>query len=181
MPAFLPDTIQDGAAVFREDAPHIARTLRHRVGDEIDAVDGQGHTLVCRLTAVSPKRVEAKVLSCREAGTEPAVRITVYQAICKNQKMESVVQKCSELGAVSIVPVQTQHSEIPAKDYQKRQPRLQKIAREAIKQCGRSFVPQVGDACRLLDCDLSAYDLTLCVAGAAGRRIVSLRTVGGLV
>lgn len=162
MPAFLPDTIQDGVAVFLEDAPHIARTLRHSVGDEIDAVDGQGHTLVCRLTAVSPKRVEAKVLSCREAGTEPAIRITVYQAICKNQKMESVVQKCSELGAVSIVPVQTQHSEIPAKDYQKRQPRLQKIAREAIKQCGRSFVPQVGDACRLLDCDLSAYDLTLC-------------------
>ena len=151
MPAFLPDTIQDGAAVFLEDAPHIARTLRHSVGDEIDAVDGQGHTLVCRLTAVSPKRVEAKVLSCREAGTEPAVRITVYQAICKNQKMESVVQKCSELGAVSIVPVQTQHSEIPAKDYQKRQPRLQKIARgghQAVRAqlcaAGRGCLPPAG-------------------------------------
>lgn len=154
---------------FLEDAPHIARTLRHSIGDEISAVDGQGHALVCRLTAVSPKRVEAQVLSCREAGTEPAIRITVYQAICKNQKMESVVQKCSELGAVSIVPVQTQHSEIPAKDYQKRQPRLQRIAREAIKQCGRSFVPQVGDACRLLDCDLSAYDLTLCAYETAPR------------
>ena len=122
MPAFLPDSIRDGAAVFLEDAPHIARTLRHSIGDEISAVDGQGHALVCRLTAVSPKRVEAEVLSCRAAGTEPALRVTVYQAICKNQK----------------------------------------IAREAIKQCGRSFVPQVGYACRLLDCDLSAYDLTLC-------------------
>ena len=126
--------------IFLEDAPHIARTLRHSVGDEIDAVDGQGHMLVCRLTAVSSKRVEAKVLSCREAGTEPAVRITVYQAICKNQKMESVVQKCSELGAVSIVPVQTQHSEIPAKDHQKRQPRLQRSPPgEAIKQCGAAL------------------------------------------
>ena len=46
---------------------------------------------------------------------------------------------------------------------------LQRIAREAIKQCGRSFVPQVGDACRLLDCDLSAYDLTLCAYETAPR------------
>lgn len=162
MPAFLPDTMTDDTAVFLEDAPHIARILRHKVGDEISAVDGRGHVLVCRLTAVSPKRVEAEVVQSREAGTEAALRVTVYQAICKNQKMETVVQKCSELGAERIVPIQTQYSEIPASDYQKRQPRLQKIAREAIKQCGRSFVPQVGDAKRLLDCDFSAYDLVLC-------------------
>lgn len=162
MPKFLPDQVQEGKAVFLEDAPHIARTLRHVKGDEIQAVDGQGHLLTCQLTLVTPKRVEAAVMESRRADSESAVAVTVFQAICKNQKMESVVQKCSELGAVEIVPVQTQYSEISAADYQKRLPRLQKVAREAVKQCGRAVVPRIGEPRRLLTCDFSAYSLTLC-------------------
>lgn len=178
MPKFLPDQIQDGKAVFLEDAPHIARTLRHVSGDEIQAVDGQGHLLTCRLALVTPKRVEAAVVESRRAGSESAVAVTVFQAICKNQKMESVVQKCSELGAVEIVPVQTQYSEISAADYQKRLPRLQKVAREAVKQCGRAVVPRVGAPRRLLACDFSAYSLTLCAYEAERR--TGLKTALGL-
>ena len=92
MPMFLPDEIKAGRAVFIEDAPHIARTLRHTAGDTIRAVDGQGHVLTCRLTEVSPKKVIADITQCQDAGTEPEMRITVVQAICKNQKMEQVVR-----------------------------------------------------------------------------------------
>ena len=62
----------------------------------------------------------------------------------KGDKLDTVIQKCVELGAVKIVPVAMKRSVAVIKDSDKKQKRMQRIAYEAAKQCGRAIVPEIG-------------------------------------
>ena len=77
---------------------------------------------------------------------EPPVRITLYQAMPKGDKLEFIVQKAVELGAAEIVPVLTSRciSRPDPRTMEKKRERLQKIALEAAKQSGRGMIPRVG-------------------------------------
>ena len=87
------------------------------------------------------------VLEKHPNDSEPSVRVTLYQALPKGDKMEFIVQKAVELGAVRIVPMLTKRcvSRPDAKSMQKKLVRYQKVAKEAAKQCGRGMVPEVGE------------------------------------
>ena len=76
---------------------------------------------------------------------ESPLHITVYQGLPKSDKMDYIVQKCVELGAVSIVPVATARAVVKLHDEEKKRTRWQKIALEAAKQCGRGIIPTVGN------------------------------------
>jgi 16S rRNA (uracil1498-N3)-methyltransferase len=77
--------------------------------------------------------------------TEPSVKVTLYQAMPKSDKMELIIQKAVELGVSAIVPVQTKRcvSRPDAKSMAKKLERYNRIALEAAKQCGRGRIPQV--------------------------------------
>ena len=77
---------------------------------------------------------------------------TLMQSIYKNEKMDFLVQKVSELGITKIVPVITERTVVKivdAKKEEKKQERWQKIALEACKQCGRSRIPEITKAVKL--------------------------------
>ncbi len=125
------------------DAQHAARVLRLAPGDEVELLDG-----VCRyaarLTEVSKEGVIAEILSALP-DHEPNVRVTLYQGLPKAEKMEFILQKCTELGVYAVVPVQMERCvvQLSGKDGEKKRERWQRIAREAAKQCGRARVPEV--------------------------------------
>ena len=76
---------------------------------------------------------------------EPNQTITLYQALPKGDKLDFIVQKAVELGASRIVPVQTRFcvAKSDTHSFEKKRVRLQKIALEAAKQCGRGVIPEV--------------------------------------
>ena len=151
MPRFFIDAsdvyAEEDACLIRitgEDAHHITHVLRTRLGEEITACDNAG--VVYRTVLESAgETVLLRVLEQSAADTEPPYIATVYQALVKGDKMETVIQKAVETGASVIVPVATSRAvvKLDEKDARKKTERWQKIAHEAAKQCGRGVIPQV--------------------------------------
>lgn len=148
MPRFFVNTVEgDYAVVTGEDARHIAKSLRMKVGEPVILCDGRGTDYHCALTSIREDQVELSVLSSEPSRGEPALEAVLYQAVPKSDKMELIVQKAVELGVSKIVPVLTERciSRPDFKAAQKKRERYQKIALEAAKQCGRGKIPQVED------------------------------------
>ena len=127
-----------------EDASHITRSLRMKAGDSLVVCDMAGVEYDCKLTSVG-ETVFADVISERKTDTEPPYKATLYQALVKGDKFDTVVQKAVECGASRIVPVLTERCvvRLTKKDCEKKRARWQRIADEAAKQCGRGALVEV--------------------------------------
>ena len=142
---FTQDITEAGGCITGEDAKHIAKVLRMKVGDELTVCDTKGRDYDCMIEKIGAGEVRLKVLSVAPSQSEPDVRVHLYQAMPKADKMETIIQKAVELGAASITPVMTRRcvSRPDAKSMDKKLVRYNRIALEAAKQCGRGVVPPV--------------------------------------
>lgn len=127
-----------------EDAHHIGRSLRMRTGEQL-TVCAEGMDYECEITRITDSEVYLQPLSVNPCAAEPSVKVTLYQAIPKQDKLAEIVQKAVELGACEIVPVLTARCvSRPSKaDFEKKRQRLRKIAVSAAKQSGRGIIPEV--------------------------------------
>ena len=144
---FLPDgSFENGEAVIKgSDARHISLSLRMAVGDPIVLCDTRENDYSCVISEITPELVRAEILSVSHSASEPPCMITLYQAIAKGEKMDTVVQKAVELGVSCIVPVRSERciAKIAPDAEESKVKRWQKIASEAAGQCGRGIIPQV--------------------------------------
>lgn len=146
MPRFFTQDINEAdGCITGEDAKHISKVLRMKVGDELTVCDTKGRDYDCMIEEIGAGEVRLKVLSVAPSQSEPDVRVHLYQAMPKADKMETIIQKAVELGAASITPVMTRRcvSRPDAKSMDKKLVRYNRIALEAAKQCGRGVVPPV--------------------------------------
>jgi 16S rRNA (uracil1498-N3)-methyltransferase len=163
-----PERIRDGRVVFdRDESRHLARVLRLRSGDTVVAADGAGHEYTVRLETVGKETTGTVLAAAGDNQRESPVRITLFQAVPKGDKMETIVRACTELGVARIVPVLTERTivTLDAGRWRDRARRWQRIAKEAAKQCGRAVVPPV-DVPRAIDDVLAGGDdpdLRLCL------------------
>ncbi len=166
MPRFFTETINESKGIITgDDAKHIAKVLRMHAGEKLIACDCQGFDYDCVIENLSDKEVELSVERKYLSETEPSVRVTLYQAMPKSDKMELIIQKAVELGVSAIVPVQTKRcvSRPDAKSMAKKLERYNRIALEAAKQCGRGRIPQVlpmldyGEAIKAMKEDQRAF------------------------
>jgi 16S rRNA (uracil1498-N3)-methyltransferase len=125
------------------DLRHIRTVLRKQPGDLLTLLDGRGGEYAVRIRELGKDAVVTAVLDRREREVKgPAV--ILGQGIAKADKMDWVVQKATELGVSSIVPLITERTIVKVKDEEKRVSRWLKICREAAMQCGRPDIPAVG-------------------------------------
>ena len=127
-----------------ENAAH-AKVLRLKAGEQVITCDGDGMECCCEVVSVQPDRVVLTVLSRQESRTEAAVRVSMYMAYPKADKLEHVIQKATELGAHEIVAFPSARcvSRPDEKSLRKKVERWQKIAASAAEQSGRGRIPQV--------------------------------------
>ena len=148
----------DRAVIDGELLKHIKTVLRMHSGDELTLCDGEG---VFYDAVLTDDISEAEIAKKYPAPTEPKLKITLFQAIPKNPKLEFIIQKATEIGVAKIVPVNT--ARIVAKiEKDSKLERLRKIAREAAAQSRRGIVPEVADpvsfaeaVCMAAQCDLA--------------------------
>ncbi len=128
-----------------DSARHIALSLRMAVGDSLTVSDGEDRVYGCALASVTPSAVECRVLSEERGEGEPPFPIHLYMAYPKGDKMETVIQKATELGATSVTPFFSSRCiRRPAEEKNNRlTERYNKIAKEAAAQCGRCRIPTV--------------------------------------
>lgn len=148
MPRFFvkPDQIVDGkVTICGDDASHISFSLRMAKGEHIFVSDGTGCEYDCVLVDFLPGTVIGEIVSSQTNSSEPPLRIYLYQALPKGDKLETVIQKAVECGVHEIIPFESDHCVVKVKaDAEERKTiRRNRIAEEAAKQCGRGYIPRV--------------------------------------
>jgi len=136
------DAIQPTVTVTGDEFHHSVRVVRLREGEEIEVFDRAGK--MARATVESIAKDHA-VLNVGEeiASREPAFEVHLAMAIIQLEKFELVLQKATELGVRSIVPLVTDRIELRAERYAGKHERWERIVFEAVKQSGRSVVPSI--------------------------------------
>ncbi len=131
-------------ALTDENAQH-ARVLRIKSGEEVLVCDGQGTELLCVVSEVESNCVSLQVIKRQESETEACVRVSVYMAFPKADKLEHVIQKATELGAYEIIAFPSARcvSRPDEKSLKKKLERWKKIAVSAAEQSGRGRIPNV--------------------------------------
>jgi 16S rRNA (uracil1498-N3)-methyltransferase len=120
-----------------EEHRHLTRVLRLRTGDRVELLDGETITLA-QIVRIDKEQTVVQALETLPS-REPNTRLTLYLGSLKGEKMDWVLQKAQELGAYAFVPVLMKRSIGQGGKTE----RLQRIAREAQKQCGRARVLSV--------------------------------------
>ena len=137
---FLIDSGAVGDTAYLPDgeAAHARRVLRVKPGDRAVLIDKNGALYEAEFLEVG-ERVSARIHS-RLPDARPQVALTLYQGLPKFDKLEFIVQKAAELGAARVVPVMMRRSvvKLTCEEGAKKKERLEKIALEAMKQCGRA-------------------------------------------
>lgn len=163
MHRFIAQRVDECHAVLSmEESAHAERVLRMQAGDACQALmEGE-------IYAASIEKVQGEILLRlheKLPSPEPALSVTLYQGLPKGEKMEWIIQKCTEVGVKRIVPVLFSRciTKWEKKDDEKKLPRLQRIAAEATKQSGRAQVPVIEAPITLprLCQRLPAHDLCL--------------------
>lgn len=120
------------------EAEHATRVLRLRDGDHIEAINGKGQSAEVTLR-VRGDTVQLEYAGKTETSRIPLPDFTLEMAVLKGDAMEWVVEKSVELGVKKFIPVITDHTVVQMKHKgpEAFQQRWQKIADQALKQCGR--------------------------------------------
>lgn len=148
MPRFFVDSQSiegEYITIKGDDAHHISFSLRMAAGEEITVCDGKGNEYACELFRLDGETVSAKIKEKRKGEGESPVEIHLYQAFPKGDKLELIIQKAVELGVKSITPFESERcvKRPKADKIDKQLLRMNKIAFEAAKQCGRACLPEV--------------------------------------
>ena len=132
----------DTARLPEGEARHALTVLRLSAGDQVQLILEE--TLFSAVITSVSDGVQARLVSALPS-PEPSVRVTLLQGLPKADKMDWIVQKCTEAGVFSIVPVQMPRcvAKTDAKDGARKAERWRRIALEAAKQSGRTHVPDV--------------------------------------
>jgi 16S rRNA (uracil1498-N3)-methyltransferase len=129
-------------------AHQIINVLRMREGARICVLDNTGWEYEVELGLLTRSEAQGTVVRRTLAKNEPRTKITVYQALLKADRFETVIQKCTELGAVSFVPLVTARTVVGAVGEidSPRVRRWQRVAIEAAEQSGRGRLPTIHPA-----------------------------------
>ena len=129
----------------REEAEHLTRVLRLGVGDTVAVFDGRGREFLARVAGAVRRDVRVQLISRVEPAAEPAVPLTLVQAILKGEKMDEVVRDAVMLGVAAIQPIVTKRTEVTVAALIKgaRLDRWRRVALASVKQSRRAVVPDI--------------------------------------
>lgn len=127
------------------DVNHIMNVLRFEVGDELVLCDGLGYDYKCSIDSLTKEVIRCTIQSKELSKSELPLKVSLYQGAPKQDKLETIIQKCVELGVYDIKPVVMQRSivKFDAKKIHKKVERWQKISASAAKQSKRGIIPKV--------------------------------------
>jgi len=144
------NVVENGGSItiHGSEVHHIINVLRKKKGDLLNFFDGRGCEYKARIISIRKEKepaVETIVLEKLKTAKEPEVRIRLFQCIPKGDKMDLLVQKCTEIGIHEIVPVVSERTIVRPSGgrFETKIERWRKIARSASEQSGRNTIPAV--------------------------------------
>ncbi|WP_240416943.1 16S rRNA (uracil(1498)-N(3))-methyltransferase [Paenibacillus periandrae] len=128
-----------------DDAHHLVRVMRAKEGEQVIVSDGESREALVRIRELDKDQVTADIVELLSMNHEANVEVWIAQSLPKGDKMETVIQKGTEIGAARFIPFISERTvvQLDAKKEGKRVERWQKIAKEAAEQAHRNRVPVV--------------------------------------
>jgi 16S rRNA (uracil1498-N3)-methyltransferase len=160
-------------------AHQIRNVLRMKSGDHIIVLDNTGCEYTVALTKVGWQDVVCEVISKQQAQAEPRTQITLYQSLLAREKFEWVLQKCTEVGVASFVPIVTKRSIVRGQGAitPRKLSRWRDIITEAAEQSGRGRIPQLDAPVNFVDAVSRISDFDRCLIGSPGAAGSSVREI----
>ena len=144
---FAPDLDpgDESVSLPRDEAEHLARVLRLGADDRVAVFDGRGHEFAARVVSVGRREARVQILTRIDPVPEPAVALTLAQAVLKAEKMDEIVRDAVMLGAAAIQPVVSRRSEVTVAALMKgaRVERWRRVALASVKQSRRAVLPDI--------------------------------------
>lgn len=126
--------------IYGQEAHHISRVMRHKVGDVIYVTDGEGNEYQCTIDKIN-NHIEANIVNINRKAREPKIKIALAQSVIKGFRMDIVIEKATELGVNEIIPVITDRT--IAQVSERKVERFKNIAYAALKSSTRTLLPQI--------------------------------------
>lgn len=140
-----PDTvIADEILLSEQESHHIARVLRLQVGTPLQLLDGRGNIHDAEIIVLG-RQAKLKILSSVHLKRED-IPLRVCQSVLKGQKMELLMQKCTELGVSEFTPYYSERCQLKKTELSKisrKYERWQRVIEEACKQCNNPIMMQL--------------------------------------
>jgi 16S rRNA (uracil1498-N3)-methyltransferase len=131
--------------ILGDDAHHLLKVLRVHEGHQVICCDGISREAIVEITELTKGLITAVIVERLEINNEPKTKVWIAQSLPKADKMETVIQKCTEIGAVRFIPFISDRTivQYDHKKEAKRLERWEKIAKEAAEQSHRNRIPTV--------------------------------------
>jgi 16S rRNA (uracil1498-N3)-methyltransferase len=148
MPVFFiaAGQINNGTVTVTGDLlDHLRASLRVRTGERIWTGDERRQRYLVKVTHVDRRALQGRVIEQRSGPAPTAPRLLIGQSIVKGERMDWAIQKSTELGAATIVPLVSEQTIVRPKQRRagSQQERWQRIAREAAQQSERWDIPMI--------------------------------------
>lgn len=174
-----------GLALDEGEAHYLGHVLRLKRGDRLVVFNGNGTERDASVDSLQRRGAMLTLAAARPPLPESSLDLTLIQALPKSDAMDLIVQKVTELGVRTLVPVYTEHSvvKLDTERSERRADHWRKIARSACEQCGRHTPPHIEPATPLaaaLDA-LPAAKTRLALDPAAERSLGGAAPVSGLI
>ena len=165
---FIENRFIDGqsAQITGKDVNHLKNVLRLKVGEKVNVFDGTGIEYHAVIASIETGTILIDLNEQFTSNLDSPVKVTIGQGFLKDKKMDTLVRNLTELGMVKWIPFMASRS-IPKPDKKrlaKRRERWQGIARESLKQCLLSRLPEINDTVSYDDlltlsdgCDLKLF------------------------
>lgn len=145
--------IEEGKiTINNDDVNHIKNVLRLAIKEQIEISNSDtGESFVCKILDFENNLVHCEIKDKIEDSSETSIHLHILQGLPKSDKMELIIQKCTELGAKEFTPVALNRCivKLNGKDEVKKIERWQKISEVAAKQSKRSIIPKVNSVVKL--------------------------------
>jgi 16S rRNA (uracil1498-N3)-methyltransferase len=130
------------ATLAGDEARHLTKVLRARIGDTVTLFDGAGRSWSARITLIGRSEVELEAGEVREQTVVQMPAVTLAVALPKGERQKWLVEKLTELGVARLVPLVTERGVAEATPAAVE--RMQRGVIEACKQCGRDRLMSIG-------------------------------------
>ena len=142
---YVPDLVQAGEELelSGEEFHHAVKVVRARAGEEVELFDGKGHTAAATVRSVGSESARLVITDRFLPSRESEFQLTMACALIAPEKFELVLQKGCELGVPVFLPLLTDRTDKGHMRLASKRTRWEKIILEAVKQSGRSALPEL--------------------------------------
>lgn len=158
---------EEKITIIGDSVNHIKNVLRLKVNEQIQICDiDRNINYICNIESILKNSVICNIIQKLQDTTESNVYINIIQGIPKGDKMEWIIEKCTEIGVSEFTPLKMERCVVKIEDeksQEKKKIRWQKIAESAAMQSGRDIIPTVRNVANFKDLKeiVKGYDLVL--------------------